>query len=442
MSDRPVPTWFDDAKFGIFVHWTAAAVPAFAPVTDSPFDFAGTSGWEEALRNMPYVEWYQNSLSIPGSPVAEHHAATYGDAPYDDFVREFCAGHAGWRPDLWADLFHAAGAQYVVFVTKHHDGALLWPSATPNPFKAGWGSERDLVGELADAVRDRGMRFGIYYSGGLDWTFGGLPMTDLPSVLRAIPQTEEYLAYANGHWRELIERYEPCSMWNDIGYPAAADLDELFGFFYDRVPDGVINNRFDMLRQTSGQVHCDFITPEYSTTGDARKKFEVCRGLGSSFGFNRWEDDSTYLTSSALVETLVDIVARGGNFLLNVGPTGIGRVPWAQAERLRAMGEWLAVNGEAIFGTRPWGPTAAETTDGLRVRFTAKGDAVYAILLDQPTVRDVVIPAVGDATRVQQLGHDADLITRPAEDGGVHVTLPEVPDAQQPALTLVFHQPA
>ena len=267
MVDRTLPAWFDDAKFGIFVHWTAAAVPAFAPVSDSPFDLGATAGWEESLKRMPYVEWYQNSLSIPGSPVAEHHAATYGEAPYDDFVREFCAGHRGWRPDLWADLFQAAGARYVVFVTKHHDGVLLWPSKTPNPVKSEWGTDRDLVGELAEAVRDRGMRFGTYYSGGLDWTFGGLPIVDLQSLIRAIPQTEDYLAYANAHWKELIERYEPCAMWNDIGYPAAADLDELFSAYYQRVPDGVINNRFDMIRQTSGQLHCDFVTPEYSTQG-------------------------------------------------------------------------------------------------------------------------------------------------------------------------------
>src|SRR5207302_9707915 len=108
--DRPLPQWFDDAKFGIFVHWTAAAVPAFAPVGDSPFDIAADGGWAKAMTNSPYVEWYQNSLSIEGSPVQRHHAATYGDLPYDAFVEEFLGGIGGWDPDAWADLFAAAGA--------------------------------------------------------------------------------------------------------------------------------------------------------------------------------------------------------------------------------------------------------------------------------------------------------------------------------------------
>src|SRR4051812_33234328 len=235
--DRALPQWFDDAKFGIFVHWTAAAVPAFAPVGPSPFELAAEYGQEAAFAQSPYVEWYQNSLAIEGSPVQRHHAATYGDLPYDAFVRRFLSTHHGWNPHDWAELFARAGARYVVLVTKHHDGVLLWPSTLPNPHKPAWQSGRDVVGDLADAVRDRGMRFGTYYSGGLDWTFGGLPITDFASMVAAIPQTDAYLAYADAHWRELIDRYEPCVLWNDIGFPAAADLDALFDAYVDRVPD-------------------------------------------------------------------------------------------------------------------------------------------------------------------------------------------------------------
>ena len=138
---RPLPTWYDDAKLGIFVHWTAAAVPAFAPIADSPFDLAAEGGWEEAMRCSPYVEWYQNSVAIEGSPAAQHHAEVHGNRPYDDFVATFLAGHGGWQPEPWADLFRQAGARYVVLVTKHHDGVLLWPSDIPNPHKEHWASD-------------------------------------------------------------------------------------------------------------------------------------------------------------------------------------------------------------------------------------------------------------------------------------------------------------
>jgi alpha-L-fucosidase len=438
---RPLPAWFDDAKLGIFVHWTAAAVPAYAPIMESPFDLAaGGGGWEEAMRCSPYVEWYQNSISIEGSPAARHHAEHYGDQPYDVFVQQFLAGHAGWQPAPWADLFQAAGARYVVLVTKHHDGVLLWPSDTPNPHKERWASERDLVGDLAGEVRARDMRFGTYYSGGLDWTFGGLPMTDFAAMFKAIPQTPEYLAYADAHWHELIERYRPDVLWNDIGYPAAADLDGLFADYYAAVPDGVVNNRFDWMAQTAGAKHCDFVTPEYSTKGDPSRKWESTRGIGTSFGFNREESDATYLSPDELVRMFVDVVAHGGNLLLNVGPTGDGVIPWAQAQRLLALGWWLRTNGDAIYGTRPWNRTTGTTGEGHDVRFTAADGALFAIVLGTPSSAEVeldVTPPAGATLHV--LGHDAPLHWE-ATASGCRVTLPGRP-AESPALSLRISPP-
>jgi alpha-L-fucosidase len=282
-------------------------------------------------------------LAIAGSPVQDHHHRTYGELPYDAFVEAFLAGLVTWDPAPWADLFAQAGARYVVLVTKHHDGVLLWPSAAPNPFRGkAWQSERDVVGELADAVRSRGMRFGTYYSGGLDWTFGGMPITDLSSLIAAIPQSSHYLAHADGHWRELIERYQPDVLWNDIGYPAAADLQTLFAFYYERVPEGVVNNRFDFQRQTSGDIHCDFLTPEYSTDADpSGRKWETCRGIGTSFGYNAEETESDYLSAKALTVMLSDVTSRGGNLLLNVGPMADGTIPATQVDRLQEIGRSL-----------------------------------------------------------------------------------------------------
>ncbi len=435
---RPLPTWYDDAKLGIFVHWTAAAVPAYAPIMDSPFDLAaGGGGWEEAMRCSPYVEWYQNSISIEGSPAALHHAEHHGGRPYDDFVATFLAGHAGWQPEPWADLFAAAGARYVVLVTKHHDGVLLWPSETANPHKERWASERDLVGDLAAAVRARDLRFGAYYSGGLDWTFGGLPMTDFRSMFTAIPQSDDYLAYADAHWAELIERYQPDLLWNDIGYPTAGDLDGLFERYYAAVPEGVVNNRFDWIAQTAGARHCDFVTPEYSTKGDPNRKWESTRGIGTSFGFNREESEATYLSPEELVRMFVDIVASGGNLLLNVGPNADGVVPWAQASRLLALGWWLRTNGEAIYGSRPWTRTSGVTGEGHDVRFTTVGDALYAIVLDTPSSEVIELDVTPDAgASIHLLGHDAPLAWQ-ATTSGCAVTLPARP-ADAPALTLRF----
>jgi alpha-L-fucosidase len=274
------------------------------------------------------------------------------------------------------------------------------------------------------------MRFGTYYSGGLDWTFGGLPMHDLRGMIAAIPQSPEYLAYADAHWHELIERYEPCVMWNDIGYPQAADLEGLFAGYFERVPDGVVNNRFDFMQQTSGAIHTDFITPEYSTDADPTgRKWESTRGLGSSFGYNRDEPDDSYLSVDELVRMVVDVTARGGNVLLNIGPCGDGTIPLVQAHRVLGLGWWLRTNGEAIYGTRPWRVTDTTTPDGLEVRFTQRDGSVFAIVLGTPTTTRVrVRVALDDGATVRLLGQRESLEWQRLPDSiGIEVQLPSRP---------------
>jgi len=137
----------------------------------------------------------QNSLRFPESPVARFHAATYPGRGYESFIADFEAGQSGWDPDDWAARFAATGARYVVMVTKHHDGYCLWPTDVANPHRSGFHSRRDVVGEMADAVRRHHMRFGVYYSGGLDWTFNDQPIGSFSDLLAAQPRGE-YLAYA------------------------------------------------------------------------------------------------------------------------------------------------------------------------------------------------------------------------------------------------------
>ena len=441
LRQHPVPDWFHDAKLGIFVHWGAYAVPGWAVRSEgSQFEQAAAKGWEYAFAHNSYAEWYLNTLSIDGSPTQDYHRAAFGERfSYDGFGPMFIAAMRGWNAESWAALFEAAGARYVVPGTKHHDGFLMWPSAHPNPFKQGWHAERDLIGELAAAVRSRGMRYGLYYSGGLDWTFQGLPIRSVPEMIAAIPQREDYARYADAHWRELIERYEPAILWNDIGYPKDAGMNRLFADYYNRMPDGLVNNRFDFGGTGRGTAHCDYTTPEYSTlTEISERTWEACRGIGHSFGYNRNETDADYMSGSAIIHLLVDIVSKNGNLLLNVGPTASGEIPWSQAMRLLELGAWLRTNGDAIYSTRPWHTAAATTGDGLEVRFTQKPGALYAMILGTPTGRTLTIPGVspGDGTRVDQLGYDAPLKWRRAGDG-VAVDLPLAP-APSPAISVRF----
>ncbi len=449
LSQHPVPEWFRDAKLGIFVHWTAATIPAYAPLTEDPLTVAARDGVEAAMANQPYVEWYQNSIAIPGSPAAEHHATHWPGVGYEHFVERFVAASEAWDPAAWAEQFVRAGATYCVFVTKHHDGVTLWPSTTPNPFHAGWSTRRDCVSELADAVRARRMRYGVYYSGGLDWTFGGLPMHDLASSLAAIPQSPEYCAYADGHWRELIDLVGPDVLWNDIAYAKGANPEQLFADFYEANPDGVVNDRFDTFGVRGGTFHADFVTPEYSAMSDMPgKMFEVCRGIGRSFGYNAWETEADMIPADELIRMFVRIVADGGNLLLNVGPTASGEIPALQASRLDALGTWLAINGEAIYGTRPAERSRGVTGRGQEVRYTTRGTTTYAIVADPPTIATAgtsaasleldVRPAVGATIRL--LGQRGTLAWAPSEKG-CRIELNAAPPAS-PAIALAIDGPA
>ena len=420
---RPLPQWYDEAKFGIFIHWGPYAVPCYAPVDRDMGDLMAAGDWTEIFKWSPYCEWYLNSWAIEGSPTAAHHASMYGDRTYEDFVAEFHERSRGIDMGQWADLFQLAGAKYVVPVTKHHDGFLMWRSDTPNPHKSGWMAERDHIAELAAAVRERDMRFGLYYSGGLDWTFQPPPVRDLMSLFSNIPAMPEYGEYITAHVDELIARFSPSALWNDIGWPAHMDPSDTIGRYYDAVPDGVVNDRFNMIASAVGQLHCDFHTPEYTTTAAGTKKWEVCRGIGRSFGYNRMENESTFPTVDDNIWMLCDIVARGGNLLLNVGPSADGQIPMAQVVRLTALGWWLRINGDAIYGTTAGG--TATTADGRDVGFTHRGEVTYAIVRGAPADEvafDIADP--GSGAEVRMLGNSRPLPYH-WSDGQLRVSLPD-----------------
>ena len=426
MAQRALPTWYDDAKLGIVILWGPYSVPAWAP-TGEMSRVVAEQGWDYWFSHNSHAEWYANSMAISGSPTQEHHRTSYRRITrYDAFARTFRQGLKDRDAAPLLDALAASGARYVVLAAKHHDGFLLWSARSRHPRKRGWQVTRDLVGEIASGTRARGLRFGLYYSGGLDWTFGGTPIRSYEDLAAAMPRTRVYAAYVDAHWRELIARYKPSILWNDRGCPPGQDLRRLFSTYYAAVPDGVVNDRFGQsdLKDTGSigrralrsltrlfkrrgqrltvrgktallQGHADFRTSEYEATpGDAEGKWECIRPIGCSFGLNTEETDDHMLSTTSLVRLLVDVVSRGGNLLLGVGPAADGSVSELQKARLAGLGQWLKLNGEAIYGSRPWGWGDSSTDDGIDIRFTTRGMTTYAILLGTPAGRTIVLPSL------------------------------------------------
>ena len=457
-----VPEWYEDAKLGVILHWGPYSVPGWAPRTPDIQELLVTRGPKRMLRENPYAEWYRNTMRIKHSPTAEHHAETYGaDYPYDNFAKTFDDASAGADLDEVADACRATGARYVVLTTKHHDGYALWPSAVAHPTKGPYHTRRDLVGELSEAVRERHMHMGLYYSGGYDWPYNDAVIASAAGAVLAAPHGREYRDYVTAHVRELIARYQPSVLWNDISWPGGGNLAELFAEYYNTVPEGVVNDRWTeptlsrnwlsetLVRMAGGLVqalwplipagrkrltfnaprHCDFRTPEYEllhTVSDG--KWEMVRGVGRSFGANRHEATEDIISPDELIETFCDVVAKNGNLLIGVGPRPDGTIPEEQLLPLRALGEWLAVNGEAIYASRPWVVTEATTGEGRPVRFTRSGDAAYALVLGIGAAdpRRVTLPSVdGRAVRrVRLVGQDEQLEWA-SEEEGIAITLPD-----------------
>ena len=460
VGTHEVPDWYEDAKLGVFVHWGLYSVPGWAPrVPDIQRLLVERGPWA-MLRENPYAEWYLNSMQVRGSPTQRHHREVYGDGyPYDRFVQTFDS--ASSRADLHglADLCQAAGARYVVLTTKHHDGFALWPAATEHPVKGAYHARRDLVAELAQAVRTRHMRMGLYYSGGYDWPYNRALLSRAGDAVLAAPQDDRYRAYVSAHVRELIDRYAPSVLWNDISWPAGGNLAELFAYYYNQVEDGVVNDRWleptiprnrvtEFAVMAGGELlqmlwrfipeqrkhltfanprHCDFRTPEYEASHDlSEKKWELARGLGHSFGANRHELAEDIISETELITLFCDVVAKNGNLLIGVGPRPDGTIPELQQAPLRGLGSWLAANGEAIYGSRPWVMPASETTDGTSLRFTQSGGVVYALVLGTPRLRRLTLRDVDGSAlrRVRLLGTD-ELLEWSDDDGQVSIALPE-----------------
>jgi len=421
LARHKAPGWFNDAKLGIFIHWGVYSVPAWAPAPD-----AVPVGGFPFTYNFQYAEWYWRHQQEPGAPQWKHHLDQYGsDVLYDDFLPRFTAER--YDPAAWVRLFKDAGAKYFVLTSKHHDGFALYPSGTTNRTSAVFGPRRDLVGDLfAAARREGGIRPGLYYSV-YEWFHPAYKGTANSGATllsgQAGPPRNAYTGqevpytgyrpvqnYVDDHqfpqMQEIVRRYRPSVLWCDGAWDNPEEfwktnqiIAEHFNQALAAADDVTVNNR------CGAGSHADFTTPEYTTEPDINpQKWEATRGIGYSFGYNAEEDELQYLSSDQLVDLLVDIVSKNGNLLLNIGPRADGTVPEIQEQRLRDLGAWLKINGEAIYGSRYW----TQATDG-DVRFTVKDGDLYMTALTWPG-RQLTVSApvpIRPDTKITLLGSDA-----------------------------------
>ena len=361
LDKRPVPQWFNDGKFGIFIHWGVYAVPAYVP-------------------KGRYAEWYQNALQGTDSATKAYHRAKFGNLSYYQLADQFKAEL--FNPDEWAKLFEQSGAKYIVLTSKHHDGYTLWPSKDANrtwgfPWNAmDIGPKRDLLGDLFKAVRKTSVHAGMYYSL-YEW-FNPLWKTD-----KAKYATE----HAWPQMKELISTYQPDVFWTDGDWDASDETwksKEFLTWVYNESPvkDRIVTyDRWGTgLRFKHGSVY----TPEYQPDLDfEHHAWEESRGMGHSYGYNREEDAWDYNSSQSLVYHLLDKVSRGGNFLLDIGPDEHGKIPPIMQERLLQIGEWLKINGEAIYGTQRW-KQVSQWSEGKRDYKAKKGEDIMMKLTVDP----------------------------------------------------------
>ena len=348
LDRRPTPAWFTEAKFGIFIHWGVYSVPSYAPVLPG---------------KLAYAEWYWHAITEGESPSANPVDAGPGiitsacSAP-NTITRTSRRGSARefFDPDHWADVFTRSGAKYVVLTSKHHEGFALWPSQEASktwgrPWNAvEIGPKRDLLGDLTTAVRAKGLRMGIYYSL-YEW-YNPLYLSDKPRYVaeHMMPQ-----------FKDVVTRYKPSIIFSDGEWDMTSSewrSPELLAWLFNESPvkeEVVVNDRWG---KDTRHKHGGYWTTEYTPgMSGMDHPWEESRGMGFSYGYNRAERLEHYHTGRELVILLADIVSRGGNLLLDIGPAADGTIPVIMEERLLQIGAWLKVNGEAIYGTKPWKAT-------------------------------------------------------------------------------------
>jgi alpha-L-fucosidase len=343
LDQRPTPQWFKDAKFGIFIHWGVYSVPGYS-------------------KKGQYAEWYQHALNSNDSETVNYNKKKFADLSYYKIAEQFKAEL--FNPDEWAKVFEQSGAKYIVLTSKHHDGFTLWPSVVSNrdwgfPWNAvEVGPKRDLIKDLFAAVRKTSVHAGMYYS-----------LYEWYNPLWLADKNKFVTEHTWPQMKELINTYQPDVFWTDGDWEAPAETwksQEFLAWLYNESPvkDKIIVND----RWGSGVRfnHAGIFTPEYQPDIDFEDHYwEESRGMGFSYGYNRQEDAWDYNSAQSLVLQLIDKVSSGGNFLLDIGPDEHGKIPPIMQERLLQIGDWMKINGEAIYNTVRW-KTPSQWSDGMK----------------------------------------------------------------------------
>lgn len=400
--------WFREARFGLFIHWGVYAVPA--------------GFWQ---GKPVAAEWIMHRGKIPV-------------ADYKAFAKQFTA--AKYDPEAWAQLAQDAGMKYVVITAKHHDGFTLFDSAVSdwNAVRAS-GAKRDLIAPLAAAVRQRGMKFGTYYSQSQDWVNpGGSKGTAQAWDPAQNGDFDQYLAKVSlPQVRELLEKFHPDILWWDTEYQMTSERARPFFDLVTSVPGLLINSRL------GGGVLGDFRTSEQRIPASAMmgRALEVNMTINNSWGYR--SDDLNWKSAQQLIRNLSDIASKDGNYLLNVGPTAEGVIPQPEVERLLAIGRWLKTNGDAIYATRgglyakplPWGRTTYRVGSGGKT-------TVYLHVWEWPADGKILLPDVTQTPRAARLLANGKAATVSSGADGLTVSLPgEAPDADVSVAALDFDGP-